>query len=147
MTSPKLATVHVTYDDDQIVRCFPVMVQLRPHLVEAEFVSRIRKQFENTNYRLVRIQDENDAIVAVAGYYYVESLSSDKYMYVADLVTDNVCRSKGYGSTLFDWLIEEAKREGCKALSLDSGVNRHGAHRFYLSKRMDITSHHFAVTI
>jgi hypothetical protein len=30
---------------------------------------------------------------------------------------------------------------------LDSGVQRFGAHRFYLRRRMDITSHHFALDL
>ena len=29
-------------------------------------------------------------------------------------------------------------------IDLDSGVQRHDAHRFYLRERMAITSHHFA---
>jgi hypothetical protein len=32
----------------------------------------------------------------------------------------------------------------CSRLSLDSGVTRHDAHRFYLRERMVIASHHFA---
>jgi hypothetical protein len=30
---------------------------------------------------------------------------------------------------------------------LDSGVQRFGAHRFYLRRRMNITSHHFAIDL
>ena len=29
--------------DADILRCFPVMAQLRPHLVKAEFVARVRR--------------------------------------------------------------------------------------------------------
>ena len=66
-----------------------------------------------------------------------------KYMYVDDLVTNSDDRSKGFGKLLFDWLVAVAKEKGCEALTLDSGVQRFGAHRFYLANRMDIVSHHF----
>ncbi|MEH2265848.1 hypothetical protein [Nostoc sp.] len=43
--------------------------------------------------------------------------------------------------------MEYAKNHGCKHLSLDSGVQRFGAHRFYLMERMKITSHHFGIEL
>jgi len=36
---------------------------------------------------------------------------------------------------------------GCKNLELDSGVQRFDAHRFYLLKRMNISSYHFSIKI
>ena len=66
---------------------------------------------------------------------------------VDELVTAGRDRAKGYGGRLVDWLVELAKKEGCAQCHLDSGVQRHGAHRFYLQKRMDITSYHFVMNL
>ncbi len=66
---------------------------------------------------------------------------------VDDLVTDAAARSHGYGAALFDWLVAEARRLDCRQLSLDSGVQRFDAHRFYLRKRMSITAHHFTLKL
>lgn len=63
------------------------------------------------------------------------------------LVTRAADHGAGYGSALFDWLTNEARSAGCAQLHLDSGVQRFGAHRFYLHKGLDITSHHFAVQL
>jgi hypothetical protein len=43
-------------------------------------------------------------------------------------------------------LLDEAAREGCGELHLDSGVgpDREDAHRFYFRHRLRITSYHFA---
>jgi hypothetical protein len=41
------------------------------------------------------------------------------------------------------WLREKARAEGCAALNLDSGVQRHRAHRFYFDQGMHIACHHF----
>jgi GNAT superfamily N-acetyltransferase len=66
---------------------------------------------------------------------------------VDDLVTRESSRSKGYGQRLFKWLLSEAKSRDCDQLHLDSGVQRFGAHRFYLAGRMDIIAHHFAMKL
>ena len=64
-----------------------------------------------------------------------------------DRVTGESARSLGYGGALFDWLVAESRAAGCKNFQLDSGVQRFAAHRFYLKHGMDITSHHFAMTV
>jgi hypothetical protein len=48
---------------------------------------------------------------------------------------------------MLDWLIERARGEGCQSFELDSGVQRFDAHRFYLSNRMIISSHHFRLKL
>ena len=52
-------------------------------------------------------------------------------------------RFRGYGQQLFDWLLTEARQEGCEQLHLDSGVQRYPAHGFYLKNRLHISSHRF----
>ena len=74
-------------------------------------------------------------------------LAWGRAMYVDDLVTAARARSKGYGGPLFDWLVALAKKEGRAQFHLDSGVQRHDAHRFYLQKRMDITAYQFAMNL
>jgi hypothetical protein len=41
------------------------------------------------------------------------------------------------------WLRQLALAEGCDALDLDSGVQRHLAHRFYFRYGMQIAAYHF----
>jgi hypothetical protein len=43
--------------------------------------------------------------------------------------------------------VAEARAAGCIKLELDSGVQRFAAHRFYLTKRMIISSHHFSLEL
>jgi len=68
-------------------------------------------------------------------------------MYVDDLVSDQNGRSKNYGKQMLAWLMDEARKNGCKEFHLDSGVQRHAAHRFYLRERMDISCFHFGKKI
>ena len=128
-----------------IARCFPVMAELRPHLIAGEFVPRVLRQHA-TGYHLAYLEDGGD-VRAVAGFRYLETLPWGRTLYVDDLVTAEASRSRGHGGKLFDWLVAQAKQNRCDALHLDSGVQRFGAHRFYLTRRMDIVAHHFALKL
>lgn len=139
------AQIHVAESDQDIERCFPVMQQLRPHLLPAEFVPTVRRQ-QAGGFRLAFVQ-EPDAVRCVAGYRVLDNLVGGRILYVDDLVTDSPARSSGHGAQLFDWLVAEARREGCRYLELDSGVQRFEAHRFYLRQRMILNAHHFRLEL
>ena len=132
-------------NEADIARCYPVMVELRPHLKAAEFATRVRQQ-QATGFHLAYLEEAGE-VRAVAGFRYLETLAWGKILYVDDLVTAEATRSRGHGGKLFDWLVAQAKHNHCAELHLDSGVQRFGAHRFYLAHRMDITCHHFALKL
>ncbi len=143
---PPVANICLAATDTEIARCFPVVAQLRPHLVESEFVPRVRRLEHAAGFRLAFLED-NGAVKSVAGFRITESLFYGRFLYVDDLVTDEGSRSHGYGDRIFDWLVNHARAAGCAALALDSGVQRFGAHRFYLRKRMEIRCHHFSLKL
>jgi GNAT superfamily N-acetyltransferase len=126
----------------EIQKCHAVMRELRPKFERADdFAAQVRRQ-QKQGYQLAFVEDGGE-ICAVAGYRYLESLFSGKFLYVDDLVTREQDRSHGFGGDLLDWLFDEAVAHGCARLELDSGVQRADAHRFYFSKRLAITSFHF----
>ena len=130
----------------EIARSHRVMRQLRQHFEdETKFVEQVERQRAG-GYRLAFLEDST-GVRAVAGYRMLESLYAGRFCYVDDLVTDAAGRSLGYGGALFDWLVAEARAAGCGKLELDSGVQRFDAHRFYLTKRTKIDSHHFSLEL
>ena len=140
------ATVRVAETPAEIGRCHAVMMELRTHHTDRQkFIRQIQKQIEE-GYRLAFLEADGE-VRAVAGYRLLELLFSGRTLYVDDLVTRAADRSLGFGGQLFDWLVEEARREKCQEFSLDSGVHRFAAHRFYLLKRMKIAAHHFTLPL
>ncbi len=131
--------------DLDLVRCFPIMVQLGPPMTESEFIKRVLHQ-QKAGYSLVYLE-ENGTIKAVAGFRILEMLADGRLLYVDDLVTNASERSRGYGSALLDWLVEYAKSQACSSVQLDSGVQRAGAHRFYFRKGMEISAFHFNLSV
>jgi GNAT superfamily N-acetyltransferase len=139
------STMRLATSDRDIERCFPVMVQLRPHLDQARFLATIRRQ-EAGGFHLALLEAAGE-IRAVAGFRVLDNLVGGRILYVDDLVTDAAVRSHGHGQALLDWLARRARVEGCQFLELDSGVQRFDAHRFYLTQRMQISSHHFRLKL
>lgn len=137
------AVKQVDLADSQAVRaCFPVIRVLRPHLDEDEFLRRVRVQSEE-GYRLACVRSEG-TVAAVAGYRFAHFMAWGRVLYIDDLVTHPDFRRRGYSGVLMDWLTAEARRHHCDGLHLDSGYQRHDAHRLYLNKGLSMNSHHFA---
>lgn len=130
---------------EQIGRCSSVMRELRPHIKAIDFAARVLKQ-QKEGYELAFL--ELDGLIrTVAGFRILNLLFSGRTLYIDDLVTRDADRSRGYGAALFEWLIDHARENDCDYVTLDSGVQRFAAHRFYLKRGMDITSHHFQLKL
>ena len=140
--------VTIATDASAVQACWPVMNQLRPKLDAAAFLAQVQRQQTSCGYRLAYAAAGASApVLGCAGFRISEFLAWGRTLYVDDLVTDQAHRGQGVGALLMGWLVAEARQAGCAQLHLDSGVQRFGAHRFYLTHGMDITSHHFALEL
>ncbi len=82
-------------------------------------------------------------VVGVAVYRVYENTADGMQMYVDDLVTDEHLRSRGVGAALLAHLQTVARSSFCLALTLDSGVQRAGAHKFYFREGLSVNAFHF----
>ncbi len=138
--------VCVASTETDIAACYPVLHELRPHLQEHEFVSRVQRQMHNHGYTLLYIA-VSAHVVAAAGYRLIETLSWGRTLYVDDLITLSNARTQGYGGKLMDSLMQTARDLSCDQFHLDSGMQRHDAHRLYLNHGLQINAHHFSALL
>ena len=143
--SARGATIWLAESDEQIARCFPVMLELRPHLAQETFVRLIRLM-QREGYLLAALEAAGE-VRAVAGFRINVILARGKNLYVDDLVTAEASRSHAYGATLLQWLIQYARDKDCDSFDLDSGVHRFRAHRFYFREGMHIKAYHFTLSL
>lgn len=136
--------IRVALSEAEIAACFPAFHELRPHLSQIEFVAQVQRQMQNHAYVLSYIAEQN-YVPAAAGYRMTEFLAWGRTFYVDDLVTLSAARKQGYGGKLLDWLMIKAQALHCDQFHLDSGVQRHDAHRLYLGRKLQISSHHFSI--
>ena len=135
--------------DEEILAARSVMRQLRPQIPETAYLETVRRMMKTDGYLQTAVFEGEAvvAVVAVAGYRFMEMLFSGKTLYVDDLNTDEARRSRGHGKMLMDWLKREAKDRQCLQLQLDSGVQREQTHRFYFREGLTINSYHFRIDL
>jgi len=111
--------IYAASSDSDILKCWPVMHLLRPHLMEGQFLSLIRNMMAG-GYRLAFIEEAGIAAAAI-GYRYQQKLYDGKQIYVDDLTTLAGHRGKGYGglplAPLFELGISEKLNHFFIALS------------------------------
>lgn len=140
-------TIQLAQTEDELRRCLPALLTLRPHLTAETALAMLRQQQAHEQFQVAFVAEETAP--AVITYRYMHLLVSGKTCYIDDLSTLPDARGKGFASALLDFVIEQARQAGCQMVSLDSGQNpaRYDAHRLYLAKRFNITSHHFSLTL
>jgi GNAT superfamily N-acetyltransferase len=129
--------------DPRWATAFPVLRELRTEL-DPETFAAIYAEGHPQGLRFLVAFDAEGTAVGVAGWRIYATTHVGRKLYVDDLVTESASRSTGVGAALLAELEKRARSAGCTVLDLDSGVQRHDAHRFYLRERLDITAHHFA---
>ncbi|HZK06469.1 MAG TPA: GNAT family N-acetyltransferase [Actinomycetaceae bacterium] len=127
--------------DPRWEQALPVLQQLRPRLTRHDLATvfaapdGVRPTFFGAF--------DGDVCLGVGSWRLIVNTSAGRKLYVDDLVTDDDVRSRGVGSALLAHAEEIALGLDCVRLDLDSGVQRHAAHRFYLRERMIIQAFHF----
>lgn len=137
-----LMLVDLEPNDPRWESALPVLQELRPHLT-VQLLEQIQQEGGSQGLRFTALFDEGGC-VAIAGWRVVANTSAIRKLYVDDLSTSASERSSGHGAALLSALMERGRELGCHQIDLDSGVQRHAAHRFYLRERMDIKSYHFS---
>jgi GNAT superfamily N-acetyltransferase len=124
------------------------MRALRTPQQDAEaFAEHVDGVLRPAGYRLIgAFLPGRQAALAVAGFRVADSLAWGRHLQIDDLSTVPGARRQGHGGALLDWLLDEARRRGCRQLHLDSGTgtDRFDAHRLYHARGYSIYSHHFA---
>lgn len=123
-----------------LARAETVHRQLRPHL-PADYVGTMQAILSAGAHMTVAVDGER--VLGVAVWRVLLKTSSGRELYVDDLVTDDAARSTGVGAALIAGLDARGRALDCDTLALDSGTQRHRAHRFYFREGFAATAFHF----
>lgn len=135
--------IKIADSKEKILHCLPAIQSLRPHIT-AENIFEFMEPMMNENFHIIYVE-ENGMPVAFSGYRFITHFYSGHIIYIDDLGTIAEHRGKGYGSALLEYIFDLAKQHRLAAVHLDSGHQRFDAHRLYLNKGFQISSHHFVL--
>ena len=131
MDTKKEKIIELT-SEDQWKEAFPILNQLRTDLSLGKYLDLL-KVMTLEGYHLIALYTENK-IVALAGIHMNINFYNQRFVFINDLVTDSSNRSKGYGEKLLEYIHDWARGKGAQYISLESGIQRKEAHRFYEEK-------------
>ena len=137
--------IFIASTDADIESCFPAFSALRPHLEQNKFLAQVRRQ-QAQSYQILALK-HGGLIKSAAGFRFAEFLAWGKVLYIDDLTTLPGEASQGFAGALLDWLIDHARSNHCQGLHLDTGYSRHAAHRLYLRKGLQFSSHHVSLAL
>ena len=134
--------VTVAKTDHEVQACWEVYQELRPHLSSAQdFLERYHRQAPES-FRLAYVQDEANVVVGAAGFRIMHTMAWGRICYLDDLIVTSGVRGRGLGTTLLRFVQQQARELDCAGVHLDTGYQRHSAHRSYLRNGFDLTCHH-----
>lgn len=136
--------VHDIVELEWLIQSEAVHRQLRPHL-KADYVTRMREVFASGADMAVCVRDEK--VCGITVFRIIEKTYTGRELYCDDLVTDESLRSSGVGRALIGYMEAVAAERGCDALALDSGTQRHQAHKFYFREGLIVPAFHFSKTL
>ena len=132
-------------EKEDFLKCWEVVHELRPHLDQEQYLTLMLYMIDE-GYKLIYIE-ENGKGISFCGYRFTTMLHRGRSIYIDDLCTLPQARGKGYAKKLLKFVLKEAGKQELKSIHLDSGHQRHDAHRLYLNFGFNITSHHFAMEL
>ncbi len=132
-------------EKEDFLKCWEVVHELRPHLDLERYLTLMLHMIDE-GYKLIYIKEEGKG-VSFCGYRITTMLHRGRSIYIDDLCTLPEARGKGHAKALLDHVLKEAEKEDLQSIHLDSGHQRHDAHRLYLNFGFKITAHHFAMYI
>lgn len=132
-------------DKEQMLDQLHLLQQLTTGITRSKYSEMLDTMLAN-GYRQVGAF-ENRQCVGISGFWINTKIYSDKYVELDNVIIDEKHRSKKIGQLLCDWIINEAKRKGCKTAMLDAYVENKDAHRFYFREGFVIRGFHFLKSI
>lgn len=118
----------------------PLHRQLRPKIPEP-YAAWIGCMLEEGAHLSALVEDGTPWTLAVWRVHHTTFAGIS--FYIDDLVTDEARRGQGHGARLLAALEERARHLGCDTISVEAGVRREAAHRFYFRAGLTITSFAF----
>jgi GNAT superfamily N-acetyltransferase len=133
-------------NDDDVRKCWHSFSQLRKNILSEDAFFRRWDIQKREGYKIIFIE-RNSKVIAAAGYRLMNTMAWGKILYIDDLIAHESERGNGYGSILLSHLKGLAETLNCDSVHLDTGYQRHAAHKAYLRNGFTLNCHHMELSL
>ena len=113
---------------------FRLVVQLRPHLIETEFLRQVQRQ-SHSGYELLGAFT-GDEIIGVLGMRPVHTLARGLHLHIDDIVVDESRKRMGVGRALMGYAETDAMARGMGAVYLDARFYERNGYQLHRTPSM-----------
>lgn len=131
---------------EDLKKCFPLLLQLRPHLTEESFFKLYEEAHKLDGYRIVVLEQDHQ-FLALMGYRWTTDFIRGRHIYIDDLVTDQNHQSNGLGAEVLRYAEDLALQNNCKTLRLCAGTENERGIQFYQRNGWTLRAHAFVKKI
>lgn len=136
-------TIRILTKKEEMLPLFPLIQQLSPNVGEADYATFLDDMLAR-GYRMAAVFEEaSGECLGLSGIWTGTKIYSGKYMEMDNVVVSAAHRSRGIGKLLCDYLLDLARREGCRAAMLDAYLENAKAHAFYEREGFVRRGYHF----
>lgn len=137
--------IELTLGDPKWDSALPVLQSLRPHL-DRRGLDQLVREGAPQGLRFTALFDGSTCL-AISVWRVMASTTALRRFYIDAITTTPELRNQGHGTRLFRLLVQRAKELRCNTVELNASVDRFDTHRFLIRERMDITAHHFRLSL
>src|ERR1043165_5061166 len=116
---PEISIREITSLDEMLLY-HSLIQQLSPALTFDEYKELLALMIPHNYHMAGAYRDET--CIGISGYWLGAKLYSGKYLEIDNFVIDKEHRSRGTGKLLLDWMVDEARKFGCRYTMLDAYV-------------------------
>lgn len=135
------AVIREVKTKNEMLSLLPLIKQLNPKIKKQAYAVMLDDMLAH-GYRMAAVYD-GEVCAGLSGFWISTKIYSGKYVELDNVVIDKNYRSKGIGKKLCDWVLKEAKKQGCVLAMLDAYAENISAHRFYYREGFFVRGYHF----
>lgn len=129
-------------DPSQINTIIPLMLKLNNHKISEAVLKQRFAEMVTQNYECAALHD-GDKLIGIAGMWFCTRHYSGRSVELDHVIIDDAYRKKGLGKQFMKCIYDYVAQTGYQSIELNTYVQNHPSHKFYMNEGFEILGYHF----
>ncbi|MBA6153330.1 GNAT family N-acetyltransferase [Gelidibacter maritimus] len=129
-------------EPSQINTIIPLMLKLNHHKISEAVLKQRFAEMVTQNYECAALYDQ-DKLIGIAGMWFCTRHYSGRSVELDHVIIEDSYRKKGLGKKFMKCIYDYAAQKGFQSVELNTYVQNHPSHKFYMNEGFEILGYHF----
>lgn len=126
----------------QINAIIPLMLKLNNTKISEAVLKQRFAEMVTQNYECAALYDR-DKLIGIAGMWFCTRHYSGRSVELDHVIIEDGYRKKGLGKQFMKCIYDYAAQKGFQSVELNTYVQNHLSHKFYMNEGFEILGYHF----